>query len=31
MEYWQFTRKENTWVLNKILQKDEADQIPFAD
>lgn len=31
VEYWQFIRKENTWVLNEILQKDEADQIPFDD
>ena len=30
-EYWQFTRTEkNLWVLNKILQKDEADQIAFT-
>lgn len=31
VEYWQFTRKEDRWVLHKILQKNEADQIPFAD
>jgi hypothetical protein len=31
VEYWQFTRKENNWVLNKILQKDESDQIPFSE
>ena len=31
MEYWQFTRKENNWVLNKILQKNESDQIPFTE
>ena len=31
VEYWQFIRKENTWVLNEILQKDEADQIPFSE
>ncbi len=30
-EYWQFMRKEDQWVLHKILQKNEADQIPFAD
>lgn len=30
-EYWQFTRKNDGWVLSKILQKNEADQIPFAD
>ena len=27
VEYWQFTRKENNWVLNKILQKNESNQI----
>lgn len=31
VEYWQFTRKENSWVLNKILQKDESNQIPFTE
>lgn len=31
VEYWQFTRKEDGWVLNKILQKDESDQIPFCE
>ncbi len=31
IEYWQFTRKDNTWVLNKILQKNEADQVPFNE
>ena len=31
VEYWQFTRKENNWVLSRILQKDEADQIPFSE
>lgn len=31
-EYWQFTRKDNgIWVLNKILQKDEAYQIAFSE
>lgn len=30
-EYWQFTRtQDNRWVLNQILQKDEADQIAFT-
>ena len=30
-EYWQFTRTGGGgWVLNKILQKDESDQIPFS-
>ncbi|MBQ2768106.1 MAG: Tim44 domain-containing protein [Clostridia bacterium] len=30
VEYWQFVRTENTWVLNKILQKNEANQIVFT-
>lgn len=31
-EYWQFVRKNNgRWVLNKILQKDESDQIIFSE
>jgi predicted lipid-binding transport protein (Tim44 family) len=30
-EYWQFVRREgNTWVLNRVLQKDEGDQIAFT-
>ncbi|MBO5779156.1 MAG: Tim44 domain-containing protein, partial [Clostridia bacterium] len=30
-EYWQFTRTSGGgWVLNQILQKDEAEQIPFS-
>ena len=30
-EYWQFIRtEENRWVLNQILQEDEADQIAFT-
>lgn len=30
-EYWQFTRiAGGGWVLNQILQTDEADQIPFS-
>lgn len=30
-EYWQFTRTPGGgWVLNQILQKDEAEQIPFS-
>ena len=30
-EYWQFTRTPGGgWVLNRILQKDEAEQIPFS-
>ena len=31
VEYWRFVRKDDTWVLNKILQKDEEDQIPFIE
>lgn len=31
VEYWQFIRKENNWVLNKILQKNELEQIPFTE
>ena len=31
VEYWQFTRKGNDWVLNKILQDDEEDQIQFIE
>lgn len=30
VEYWQFIRKDDVWVLNKILQKDESDQIAFS-
>ena len=31
VEYWQFVRKDDNWVLNCILQKDEEDQIPFTE
>ena len=32
VEYWQFTREPNRrWVLNKILQKEEAEQIVFSE
>lgn len=32
VEYWQFTRESNRrWVLNKILQKDQEDQIVFSE
>ncbi len=31
VEYWQFTREKGKWVLNKILQEDEADQIKFNE
>ena len=29
VEFWKFVRKEDRWVLAKILQKEEADKIPF--
>ena len=31
VEYWQFVRREDNWVLNKILQKNESGQIPFNE
>ena len=31
VEYWQFVRKNDKWVLNEILQKDESDKIPFTE
>ena len=31
VEYWRFVRKDDSWVLNKILQKDEEEQIPFIE
>lgn len=32
VEYWQFVRKSNRrWVLNKILQKEEAEEIVFSE
>jgi hypothetical protein len=31
VEYWQFIRQGDDWVLHKILQKDEANQIPFTE
>ena len=31
VEYWKFTRRENNWVLSQILQKNEAEQIPFSE
>ena len=31
VEYWQFIRKDNNWVLNRILQKNESEQIPFSE
>ena len=29
VEFWQFTRKGNKWVLSKILQSNESDKIIF--
>ena len=31
VEYWQFVRKDDKWILNEILQKNESDKIPFND
>ena len=31
VEYWKFVRKNDSWVLSNILQKNEEDQIPFAE
>ncbi len=31
VEYWQFIRKDDNWVLNKILQKNEEDKIAFTE
>ena len=31
VEYWKFVRKDNRWVLDKILQKDEENKIPFTE
>ena len=31
VEYWKFIRRENKWVLDQILQKDEQDEIPFVE
>lgn len=31
VEYWKFVRKENNWVLDSILQKNEENQIPFVE
>ena len=30
VEYWKYVRKNDRWVLSNILQKNEEDQIPFA-
>lgn len=30
-EYWQYVRKDDKWLLNKILQIDEEDQIAFSE
>ena len=29
VEYWKFVRKNDKWVLSKILQADEKDKIIF--
>ena len=29
VEYWKFVRREDKWVLSKIAQEYQADQIPF--
>lgn len=31
VEYWQFVRQNDSWVLNKILQKDESYKISFSE
>ena len=31
VEYWKFVRRNDRWVLSHILQKNEEDQIPFAE
>ena len=31
VEYWQFVRQNDSWVLNKILQKDESYKINFSE
>lgn len=31
VEYWKYIRRDNRWVLDQILQKDETDKIPFND
>ena len=31
VEYWQFVRRDDRWVLNKILQKNQSGQIAFAE
>ena len=31
VEYWQFVREDDCWVLNKILQEDESDRIAFTE
>lgn len=30
VEFWQFVRRDGRWVLNRILQKDEAQSIVFT-
>ena len=29
IEFWEFTRTKNNWVLSKVLQKEEANKIKF--
>ena len=31
VEFWKFVKKDNKWVLAKILQKDEENLIKFQD
>ena len=30
IEYWKFVKRENRWVLDEIMQKDDADIESFA-
>ena len=31
VEFWKFVKKDDRWVLAKILQRDEASLIKFQD
>lgn len=31
VEYWQYIRRDDRWVLNKILQKNEENKIAFTE
>ena len=31
VEFWKFVKKDEKWVLAKILQKDEENLIKFQD